>query len=61
MNQPVTQKEWMRACDLGSSARRAGKSKDGDPYACDHTDKGYLLSTAWVNAWESEDASRAKR
>lgn len=61
MNQPVTEREYRRAADLGSSARRAGKPKDGDPFACDHTDKGYLLSTAWTNAWEAEDAQRTRK
>lgn len=61
MNQPVSQKEYLRAADLGSSARRAGKSVDLDPFSCDHTDRGYLLSTAWVNAWQSEDEQRARK
>ena len=61
MNQPVSQKEYLRAADLGSSARRAGKSVDLDPFAEDHTDRGYLLSSSWRSAWESENEARARK
>ena len=61
MNQPVSEREYRRAADLGSSARRAGKSRDLDPFAADHTDKGYLLSTAWIQAWDSENEARARK
>lgn len=61
MYSPVTEKEWRRVADLGSAARRAGKDAEADPFAEDHTDRGYLLSSSWRSAWESENEARARK
>lgn len=61
MRHGVSEQDYRRAGDLGSTARRAGKGVEVNPHKNDWSDRGYLLSSAWVAGWESEDEQRARK
>lgn len=61
MRHGVTEQDYRRAGDLGSTARRAGKGVDVNPHKNDWSDRGYLLSSAWEAGWASEDEQRARK
>jgi hypothetical protein len=60
MRHGVTEQDYRRSADLGSTARRAGKGIDTNPHRNDHSDRGYLLSSAWEAAWTDEHERRLR-
>lgn len=61
MRHGVTEQDYRRSADLGSTARRAGKGKEVNPHKNDWSDRGYLLSNAWESGWESENEQRSRK
>ena len=61
MRHGVSEADYRRAADLGSTARRAGKGEESNPHKNDFSDRGLLLCESWQNAWTSEDESRSRK
>lgn len=61
MRHGVSEIDYRRNADLGSTARRAGKPVSDNPWKFDSSDRGLLLYEAWENSWIGEDEQRARK